>query len=619
MGSFCSSSSPCCCPHKASQPPAPEEPPYAQPPQPSTVLPTSFELPVPTKENSTSLFQTINNAGDVDYLIHLIDDLLNRSKQEKTLEGTTSSEPLSDTLKAGDGNREAVAQILQSVEKACWMVGGLSLVAFLLDQIELIPENQSEYIELLRQMFKLAIKHNFVVEGCTQIFEALERGKDVIEENLSRRLFTNVYNELEASTQEAFLDICCFFASWSRRDVECIVGAEDLTHLEEAALFKTSDKDNVIVLDIFRAKGLSMSESNRITSMQSWLDVCDNKRFDQIKGIWLTREESEPALGGNMSGLWPVNLESLERLAVYHGPVYKDGVTLCKARPSPFHLPKKLQVTKATVRSEECAKSQKSMPANVIQNSFLEELDLKELRTLQRLTEWLDHLTRLKVLILDEWDKMQELSEQICERFSLCKLSICGGSFLQNLPKTFGQLSSLQELILTSCNQLEELPSSFGDLSSLKHLNLAVCVNLKELPSSFGKLNSLESDDIKELPSSFGDLASLVELRCNGLELKELPVSFGQLISLTRLDLSCCMKLKSLPSSAGELMSLKHFNLSSCFKIEVLPSNIGGLPCLTELDFRLCNSFREFPTSRNYQQLTIWLPEKARKREYSSN
>ncbi|GLJ34751.1 hypothetical protein SUGI_0699310 [Cryptomeria japonica] len=56
-------------------------------------------------------------------------------------------------------------------------------------------------------------KQNFVVERCTQIFEALERGKDIIEENLSRRLFTFVYNELEASTQEAFLDICCFFAS----------------------------------------------------------------------------------------------------------------------------------------------------------------------------------------------------------------------------------------------------------------------------------------------------------------------------------------------------------------------------------------------------------------------
>ncbi|GLJ34797.1 hypothetical protein SUGI_0700380 [Cryptomeria japonica] len=54
-----------------------------------------------------------------------------------------------------EGNGEAMPQILQSVEKARRMVGGLSLVPFLLDQIEEIPENRSEYIELLRQMFKL--------------------------------------------------------------------------------------------------------------------------------------------------------------------------------------------------------------------------------------------------------------------------------------------------------------------------------------------------------------------------------------------------------------------------------------------------------------------------------
>ncbi|GLJ14241.1 hypothetical protein SUGI_0228920 [Cryptomeria japonica] len=59
-------------------------------------------------------------------------------------------------VQGDEGNREAIAQILQSVEKARRMVGGLALVAFLLDQIEEISENRSEYIELLRQMFKLA-------------------------------------------------------------------------------------------------------------------------------------------------------------------------------------------------------------------------------------------------------------------------------------------------------------------------------------------------------------------------------------------------------------------------------------------------------------------------------
>ncbi|GLJ41394.1 hypothetical protein SUGI_0856820 [Cryptomeria japonica] len=255
---------------------------------------------------------------------------------------------------------------------------------------------------------------NYVVERFTQIFEALEPGKDVKEENLTERLVNFVYDKLETSTQEAFLDICCFFVSCSRHDVEYIVGAEEITHLEEAALFKTSDTGNVVVHDIIRAKPLNMSESSRIMDMQSWVDV----------------------------------------------------------------LPKKLRVMKATAQSEESAKSRDSMAVNVSQNSFLEELDLKELKNLQRLPEWLDHLSGLKVLILDEWDKMQELSEQVCGRTSLCKLSISGGASLQNLPKPFVELRSLQELILTSCKQLEELPSTFVDLNSLKYLNLAECVVL---------------------------------------------------------------------------------------------------------------------------------------------
>ncbi|GLJ41387.1 hypothetical protein SUGI_0856720 [Cryptomeria japonica] len=531
-------------------------------------------------------------------------------------------------------------------------------------------------------------KQNYKVDRCTQIFEALESGKDVVEENLSQRLVHSVYGGLEASTQEAFLDICCFFVSWSRHDVECIVGAEEVTHLEEAALFKTSVKGNVIVHDIIRAKGLSMSESNRFTDMHSWFDVVnENQGLDQIKGVWLSREETEAAyeidenhilsmkkslrvlalgnkinvsrsgqktpkfkelrflrLDGDISGLWPMNLESLERLAVFHGPVFKDGVTL-------YRLPKKLRVMKATAQFAESANLQESKPVNVAKNSSLEELDLKELKSLLKLPEKLDHLTGLKHLILDEWDKVEELSEQVCELCSLCKLSIYGGLSLKNLPKEFGKLSCLEELILTSCKQLEELPSTFGELSSLKHLNLALCVKLKELPSNFGKLSSLQilnlescwklealpssfvqlsqlkklnlrSDNLKELPSGFGKLSSLAELRCNCLELKELPVSFRQLISLTQLDLSCCMNLKTLPSSVGELRSLRDMNLSSCYKLEELPSNTGELPCLTLLDLRQCHSLRECPISalrQRNQGLTIWLPDHLKDRESTSS
>ncbi|XP_059066478.1 uncharacterized protein LOC131857776 [Cryptomeria japonica] len=231
-------------------------------------------------------------------------------------------------------------------------------------------------------------KQNYMVDRCTQIFEALQTGGDIKGENLSQRLVNSVYDELEESTREAFLDICCFFVNWSRRDVEHIVGTANITLLQEAALMKTLDKDELIVHDIIRAKGRSLSKCNRIMDMQSGLEVAhDDQKLKQIKGVWLGKEESESGnevdekqlyslknslrvlglesqikvsgssqksskfkelrflqLGGDISALWPANLESLERLTVFHGPVFKDGVTL-------YQLPKKLQIMRATAQS----------------------------------------------------------------------------------------------------------------------------------------------------------------------------------------------------------------------------------------------------------------------------
>ncbi|XP_057813710.2 disease resistance protein RPV1 [Cryptomeria japonica] len=454
-------------------------------------------------------------------------------------------------------------------------------------------------------------KQNYMIDRCTQIFEALEKGEDIKGENLSQRLVTSVYNDLEVSTRESFLDICCFFANWIRRDVEYILGAEDITLLEEAALMKTSDKDELIVHDIIRAKGRSLSKSNRIMDMQSWLEVAhDDQKLKQIKGVWLGKEESESGneidekqlhslknslrvlglesqikvsrsgqkpskfkelrflrLGGDISALWPANLESLERLTAFHDPVFKDGVTL-------YQLPKKLRVMRATAESH----FEEAKPTKISTNSSLEELDLKDLKSLQKLPEKLDHLTGLKFLILDQWDKIQELPKQVCGLPSLCRLSICGGNSLRNLPNSFGQLNSLQELILTSCKQLEELPSTFGNLRSLKHLCLAECVSLKELPSSFGKLSSLEL------------------LNLDGcLNLEKFPPSFWELVSLKHLDLSYCMELKGLPSGLGKLNSLNVLSLFGCKKLEDLASNIGELPSLKKLDLRGCRNLRECP------------------------
>ncbi|KAH9307781.1 hypothetical protein KI387_035692 [Taxus chinensis] len=120
-------------------------------------------------------------------------------------------------------------------------------------------------------------KMGYDTEQCTQIIEALENGEEIKEENLSTRLMNYVYDRLETSTQEAFLDICCFYNNWNRRHVECIVGAEQVKLLQEAALVTTSlpltnnskDEEKLIVHNIIQANGIHMFKSTRIMDVQS--------------------------------------------------------------------------------------------------------------------------------------------------------------------------------------------------------------------------------------------------------------------------------------------------------------------------------------------------------------
>ncbi|XP_057859553.2 TMV resistance protein N isoform X2 [Cryptomeria japonica] len=208
-------------------------------------------------------------------------------------------------------------------------------------------------------------KQGYKAEKCSQILEALEKGKDIKEDNLSGRLVDFVYKEFEASTQEAFLDICSFFNNWDIHHVRYIVGAEEVTSLEEAALVNSSDENKLNVHDVIMAKGRNMSQSNRIMDQQA-LSENDRRNLKEIKGVWLMEDKSTYVLqesslnsmkdslrvlalgnqirvnrqsqqnfkelrflriGGNIPCL-PVNLQKLDRLAVFHGPIFVEGFSL---------------------------------------------------------------------------------------------------------------------------------------------------------------------------------------------------------------------------------------------------------------------------------------------------
>ncbi|KAH9307649.1 hypothetical protein KI387_035560, partial [Taxus chinensis] len=150
-------------------------------------------------------------------------------------------------------------------------------------------------------------KMGYDTEKCTQIFESLENGEEIKEENLTTRLINFVYDHLETPTKEAFLDICCFFNNWSRRHVEYILGAEQVKLLQEAALVTTylpdhtkntgrisADEEKLIVHDVVRVKGVSMSKSTRIIDVQSLIEAAeDEKKLMKIKGVWLAHDKTE--------------------------------------------------------------------------------------------------------------------------------------------------------------------------------------------------------------------------------------------------------------------------------------------------------------------------------------
>ncbi|GLJ55016.1 hypothetical protein SUGI_1181040 [Cryptomeria japonica] len=302
------------------------------------------------------------------------------SKQEKMLEGITSSE-LEWTsfiqsgseflefvnkhiqLEMGDeGNKEAVAQILQSMEKACRMkdevfegfceprrLGHCKIEnksASLGSYIASANRNTTDQQPIAFSPWKSTYLDH---AECWVVFcQVRKQFREIFLEMGFEEMPTN--NFVESSWHPKVEETINEFARHrNKKQVsigsENIVGAEEVTHLEEAALFKTSEKGNVIVLDIFQAKGLkailnlcmnlmrSLALGNKINLSGSsqktpkFKELIFLKLGGQMSGLWPVNLECLQRLAV-CYGLWPINLECLQRLAMYSGPVFKDGHVL---------------------------------------------------------------------------------------------------------------------------------------------------------------------------------------------------------------------------------------------------------------------------------------------------
>lgn len=135
-------------------------------------------------------------------------------------------------------------------------------------------------VELENQEYK--------ADKCSEILNALQTGREIRGERLSERMVDFVFGELENFTQEAFLDICCFFNGMYRTLVESAVGSEALKALEDAALITTKleteyyapmqeNEKIVVVHDVIKLKGQNMAQSTRIRDIKSLVTAVEEK------------------------------------------------------------------------------------------------------------------------------------------------------------------------------------------------------------------------------------------------------------------------------------------------------------------------------------------------------
>ncbi|GLJ19423.1 hypothetical protein SUGI_0350370 [Cryptomeria japonica] len=261
----------------------------------------------------------------------------------------------------------------------------------------------------------------FKKDNCNQILSALKKGEVIKEKDLSRCMVDFVFKTLEESTQEAFLDICCFFHLFPRTSVEYAVGSMEVKALEGAALIKfkvipeyyapmQKHEELVLVHDVIKEKGRNMARLNRIRGIKSFEAAVAEKRLESIKGIdlFLNKDHSSYVLEkehlnsmskslrflklgpkikvsapsettfpelrylylSDIFSCVPFHSEALETLAVYVGHLPNDNC-ICK-------LPRSLHRINIFKPDPKCIREQ-SKPIKMPPHSCLEELFVNSL------------------------------------------------------------------------------------------------------------------------------------------------------------------------------------------------------------------------------------------------
>jgi Leucine-rich repeat (LRR) protein len=139
----------------------------------------------------------------------------------------------------------------------------------------------------------------------------------------------------------------------------------------------------------------------------------------------------------------------------------------------------------------DCTFPQGKFPVG-LQNLRLEELTLKNCKSLRTIPEGLGGLTCLKKLYMNDCEALEEFPLGICTLKALEDLQLEGCKSLKTIPEGLGGLTCLKKLYMYDCEALEEFPSGIRTLKALEDLQFNGCKSLRTIPEGLGGLTCLK-------------------------------------------------------------------------------------------------------------------------------
>ncbi|XP_058096113.1 probable LRR receptor-like serine/threonine-protein kinase At3g47570 [Magnolia sinica] len=234
-----------------------------------------------------------------------------------------------------------------------------------------------------------------------------------------------------------------------------------------------------------------------------------------------------------------------------------------------------------------------SLPPNIANLTFLEEINLQNNSFYGPLPQELGRLSRLQRLNLGNNSFGGGIPANLSSCSDLRVITLIDNIFVGRIPAEFSSLSKLIRLHLPANNLTGIIPPSFGNLSSLTHLSLARNSLEGSIPEELGRITSLKFLQISQnelsgtIPSSLYNVSSIYFFSVASNKLYgRLPPHLGLSLPNLRVFLVGGNQFTgpipiSLSNASGlVLLDFAFNNLSG-----PVPMNLGSLHNLSVLNF----------------------------------